>query len=276
LKDGFNAGEVCESWPRLAGNLSSSTGNLSFDRIAESYESTRVLPAEIALRVAKLLCYGMRSDQWALDAGVGTGRLGRALAREHKNTVGVDIAQEMLAQAQAEMPNLALANLCALPFSDQSFGLILSVHVLHLIPNWRSALGELIRVLGPNGRLVLGFEEQEQPSVRTHYLCRAREQGLALRAPGATQGELEQALKEAGFEVAQRRPNTLRWQYSLKGDAQLTQLTERTFSPLWEVPDALHAELIETTTLWAQSRPEGLGQLDHISVRLLLLEATRK
>ena len=43
------------------------------------------------------------------------------------------------------------ADICALPFKDNSFDIILCNHVLEHIPNDRKAISELYRVLKPSG-----------------------------------------------------------------------------------------------------------------------------
>jgi ubiquinone/menaquinone biosynthesis C-methylase UbiE len=43
------------------------------------------------------------------------------------------------------------ADSTALPFADGEFDLVLSMMVMHHIPNWRGALTEIVRVLRPGG-----------------------------------------------------------------------------------------------------------------------------
>ena len=52
---------------------------------------------------------------------------------------------------------LAQADATRLPFAAGTFGSVLAVHVLHLIPDWRVAVDEAVRVLRPGGALVASF-----------------------------------------------------------------------------------------------------------------------
>jgi SAM-dependent methyltransferase len=75
---------------------------------------------------------------------------------------GMDIAEAMLrrlignATGGGRFP-LALADATRLPLADSSFGSVLAVHVLHLIPTWRDAIEEALRVLRPGGVLIASF-----------------------------------------------------------------------------------------------------------------------
>lgn len=70
---------------------------------------------------------------------------------------GIDISQEMLAQFRQKFngtpPNLNLihADASHLPFPDNSFDVILTVHMLHAVSDWRAFLDNINRVLKPGG-----------------------------------------------------------------------------------------------------------------------------
>src|SRR6185312_2650016 len=51
---------------------------------------------------------------------------------------------------------LAMADMTALPFDDGSFDAAVGVHVLHLVPEWRRALDEALRVVHRSGALLIG------------------------------------------------------------------------------------------------------------------------
>jgi SAM-dependent methyltransferase len=58
---------------------------------------------------------------------------------------------------------LAQADATRLPFAAGAFGSVLAVHVLHLIPDWRVAVDEAVRVLRPGGALVASFPTDNRP-----------------------------------------------------------------------------------------------------------------
>jgi SAM-dependent methyltransferase len=75
---------------------------------------------------------------------------------------------------------LLQADATRLPLADKVFGCALAVHVLHLIPDWRAAVDEAMRVLRPGGVLVAGFPGESRSSRLTRL---ARRAAVARRGP---------------------------------------------------------------------------------------------
>jgi SAM-dependent methyltransferase len=98
----------------------------------------------------------------SLEIGVGTGRIALPLAERGIHLVGVDLARSMLSRLVGKAGGISALDLVAadvtqLPLADASVDAVLGCHVLHLIPDWRGALGEASRVLRPGGVLLLDF-----------------------------------------------------------------------------------------------------------------------
>ena len=256
--------------------------SLSFDRVAVDYEATRYMPLSVAHSVARHVTDGLEPQEWVLDAGVGTGRIGRSLAQAlPERTVGVDISRSMMAQmhdpnrAQIFLPFLALADLSALPFADQTFAAALAVHVFHLIPDWETALGELWRVLRPGGRLLLGKEEHDRSPVQDYYLREANRRGLLPPNPGATTMQALQALRQRGGTVHEERSPSLTWVQHVSTAATLARLEARAYSVLWFISEKDHAELLEKTQQWAYAN-RGLAEAAQTFETRLVLYEVRK
>lgn len=123
----------------------------------------------------------------ALDFGCGVGRLTQALARRFTASVGVDIAPEMI--RNAERLNRYL--LCRyhvisgtrLPFPDQSFVFVYSNIVLQHVPRAFATeyLAEFVRVLAPGGVLVFGVQDRFAMPTLSAWMIRVRS-GLRLRS----------------------------------------------------------------------------------------------
>jgi ubiquinone/menaquinone biosynthesis C-methylase UbiE len=232
----------------------------SFDRVADEYEATRFLPSEIADALARLVTASLSPATWLLDAGVGTGRIGRALARHHERTIGVDIARAMLARmVDAAPPYRVQADLRALPFADNTFHGVLSVHVFHLIYHWQQALAEMWRVLAPGGTLFIGFEERSRTVVREHYLHAAATRHVLPTRVGASSHQLAQTLEAWGATVERQQPEQLYWEHDISIATTLSMLSRRTYSLLWEIPEPIHQEMLKATTAWALTE---FGDLD--------------
>jgi ubiquinone/menaquinone biosynthesis C-methylase UbiE len=97
-----------------------------------------------------------------LDAGGGTGRATQALHGLVDEIVISDLSRPMLSQAQGKgdvRPVQAHAE--CLPFPAESFDRIVVVDALHHFCDQREAIGNLLRVLKPGGRLVI-----EEPDIQ--------------------------------------------------------------------------------------------------------------
>jgi ubiquinone/menaquinone biosynthesis C-methylase UbiE len=93
----------------------------------------------------------------ALDAACGTGRHTAYLASLGHKVIGVDTSPEMLARARRKMPagEFYEADLHDLPLADDSVDLVVCAIALSHVPDLAQALTELVRVLRPNGHLVI-------------------------------------------------------------------------------------------------------------------------
>ncbi len=101
------------------------------------------------------------SGDRVLDVACGPGNFSRdfAAAASEGIVVGIDASAPMLDVAVRETDDANVAYLrgdaCALPFRDGSFDAICCFAALYLIEEPMRALGEIVRVLAPGGRLAL-------------------------------------------------------------------------------------------------------------------------
>lgn len=87
-----------------------------------------------------------------LDVGCGSSRILRDLPK----AIGVDVLLRKLRFLRPMHPEVVQASVFALPFPDASFDTVICSEVIEHVPDDPLVLGELTRVLKPNGRLVLG------------------------------------------------------------------------------------------------------------------------
>jgi ubiquinone/menaquinone biosynthesis C-methylase UbiE len=135
---------------------------MSFNRAAEFYDATRALPDETMAELTGMLGRELAGRQPCLEIGVGTGRIALPLREQGIAMTGLDIAEAMLRRLVGNAGGgprfpLVLADATVLPLADGSFGSVLAVHVLHLIPAWSEAIEEAVRVLRPGGALIASF-----------------------------------------------------------------------------------------------------------------------
>jgi len=262
----------------------SSPAFYNFDRVAREYDATRYLPPDVARSIAAFVLKTVGPKAWVLDAGVGTGRVGRALAAQQAGrTVGADVSSAMLsefAKACAERHikcAVALADVRALPFGNGAFGGVLSIHVLHLVADWRTALAEMWRVTAPGGTLFVGVEDRTRTVARQFYLSRARELGVLPPTIGAHTAEVVVALPSlSGVETVETTAlPAWRWEQSLTARDAIAHLERRLYSMLWDVPEETHQQLLAETRAYTL---QTLGSLDAVERRgnQMIIHAARK
>jgi SAM-dependent methyltransferase len=97
-----------------------------------------------------------------LDAGCGTGRVGRELARRGMDVVGVDLDPEMLATARQKAPAVdwRLADLATVDLGRSFDAVFMAGNVMiFLTPGSEAAVvANMARHLQPEGLLIAGFQ----------------------------------------------------------------------------------------------------------------------
>jgi ubiquinone/menaquinone biosynthesis C-methylase UbiE len=137
----------------------------TYDRLAPVYEIwARLTESRARRRVLELAAPGPAED--VLEVATGTGAQLVELARRNPRgrTVGVEIAEGMLAKTRRRLADRGLpevevlgADARELPFDDASFDLIVNSYMLDLLPRAEipRVLAEFRRLLRPGGRLVM-------------------------------------------------------------------------------------------------------------------------
>ena len=158
-----------------------------FNGIAQGYEGP-----------ARILSY-FQYDRWrrylvsqlnlapqasVLDVCTGTGLVAIDIARRKVcRVVGVDLSDRMIERAQrnvrahclAPMVDLVEGRAESLPFSDQSFDVVVTTFLLRYVQDPQATLCELSRVLRPGGQLVsLEFFVPRSPAFHALWLLHTR------------------------------------------------------------------------------------------------------
>jgi ubiquinone/menaquinone biosynthesis C-methylase UbiE len=175
-----------------------------FDRVASSYASgqARRLPTDEAIALLR-----PSSTDHALDVATGTGALAWALAKETAVTVGVDVSPGMLGVAIAADPRarrrpvFLLNSAESLAFPEASFEIVTCSRALHHMARPAQAVREMVRVLRPQGRLLLidnVTHERASPAAMHNRLEVMRDSSHARTLPAS---ELESIVIAAGCRI---------------------------------------------------------------------------
>ncbi|MCC7366481.1 MAG: class I SAM-dependent methyltransferase [Dehalococcoidia bacterium] len=144
-----------------------------------------------------------------LDAGCGTGRVARELARRGFDVAGVDIDLEMLATARRKAPDLdwQLGDLATIELGRTFETIVMAGNVMIFVaPGSEGAvLANMARHLGPGGQLVAGFQLQPGRLTLERYDELAAAAGLVLAERWAT-WDREPFVPGGGYAVSVHRP----------------------------------------------------------------------
>jgi SAM-dependent methyltransferase len=99
----------------------------------------------------------LRPGSTIVDVGCGPGHYLRAIAqrRPRGRLIGLDLSAGMAREAAAAAPAAMVlsGDAGALPFTDDTADLVLAAHMLYHVPDAAATIGELRRVLRPDGLL---------------------------------------------------------------------------------------------------------------------------
>ena len=233
------------------------------------YHRTRAFPPGVAEQIVARLLNRMGRPRRALDIGAGTGRVTVPLARAGVLTLALDLSPEMVrflqARAQAEPVPLMvlLGDARALPLATASVDAILTVHMLHLMPDPKVALAEMRRVLRAEGWLAVGLQEHAADApvawAQSLWTSALQREGHTLPYAGwRTYEKLEQWMAQLGGHL-QARIEGARWQVPVRPAQVWEGVRERRYSPYWGLSRLQHARLSRNLAREFQRR-FGAGQ----------------
>ncbi len=232
----------------------------SFDRVADIYDETRRMPADVLAQVVEQVASVVDpADGELLEIGVGTGRIAIPLAERGFRVAGVDISEKMLKHLREKMVavhvnvGVARGDVTILPFADELFAAVLAVHVFHLLDDMRACVAEVRRVLRLRGCLLFSGEQRtqsyiqqvlsEQYGVKEGLREIFGRLGVPMPDWGDVEHRVEQAVSELGGTVSQLEP--IEWEATITCAGIVGRIEGRVTSSLWNVPDETLQNLVE-------------------------------
>jgi ubiquinone/menaquinone biosynthesis C-methylase UbiE len=136
-----------------------------YDRMRFTHAPGKAFDEAEQQAVHRLL--GVKSGERVLDVGAGAGRVAAFLAAQGLRVTALDLTYNMLRVAQQKVEGEAKDYLSCvqgtarqLPFASDSFDGLVSVRMLHLLPEkyYRGIIQEMWRVIRPGGVLLVQFD----------------------------------------------------------------------------------------------------------------------
>lgn len=159
-----------------------------FDQWAPTYDQTVFAATphdgfenytEVLERVADLA--GANQGARVLDVGTGTGNLAVLLAQRGARVTAVEPSAEMRQIAKAKLGAVPVldGHFLSLPLPDGSQDAVVSTYAFHHLDDERKVIGarEMLRVLRPGGRVVLGDVAWANEEARSAMIWRFAQEG---------------------------------------------------------------------------------------------------
>jgi SAM-dependent methyltransferase len=238
--------------------------SVRFDRAADVYDRTRAISADAMARTTELLASEFEGRGRVLEVGVGTGLLALPLHEARVAVAGLDLTEAMVAKLVEKAGGappfpLVLGDATRMPIADDAFGGAYMRWVLHLIPDWRGVLTEIVRVVERGGLLLVCLGAYDEPS--TEIRRRFTElTGVDTDPPGLIWGQhdlLDEHMNTLGARLRLLPPIQHAEQGTL-GEF-LDAIEEGRWSWTWNVPDETRRRAVREMRPWVEER---VGPLD--------------
>jgi ubiquinone/menaquinone biosynthesis C-methylase UbiE len=172
---------------------------------------------------------GTAGGERILDVGCGTGHLACAVAAQIKSgdVQAIDLSPAYIGYAKSHNQNarvvFEVADACKLPFPNSSFHRVLSLLVLHFVPQTNQAIAEMRRVAKPGGVVGAAVWDARGGFVANRLFfdtaAALNPKAVGRRARNYTRpmtrpGELAAAWREAGFNDVAETTLCIRMEFS--------------------------------------------------------------
>lgn len=172
-----------------------------FERIAPRWDEIRSLYApELTVEAAVETAAGPGPFERVVDLGTGSGRMLTLFGKKAKCAIGLDLSQQMLNIARANVSRAGLdkielrhGDIFSTRLPSGTADLVLVHQVLHYLSDPKAAVGEAARLVAPGGRLlIVDFAPHDLEFLRAEHRHRRL---------GFSDEEMDRWLEEAGLSA---------------------------------------------------------------------------
>lgn len=226
----------------------------SFDRVADVYDATRAMPADVSTAVADAiaaLAREVNTETRLIEVGIGTGRIAVPLAERGVRVTGIDISTAMLSVLLGKRRDIdvMIAESARPPFRSSTFDASLFVHVLHLVPDPEATVRATLALVRPGGIAMAGGDDHRS-SIRDAadgIIQRTVRELSGVEMGGrhhvhAEQQTFQRVARDLGAAVEERQ--VAAWSSSTTARRMLERLEARDFSSAWKIPETIMPELL--------------------------------
>ncbi len=235
--------------------------SVSFDQAANIYDETRGFPPGVGDLVADAAIEMLPPGARVLEVGVGTGRIARPLLGRRVDITGIDLSRKMMDRlletlpSGAPRPALVEADATRLSLAAEVFDAVMSVHVFHLIANWREALAETRRVLKLGGVFLTGYDWRPPDSPGDQIGKKWKEiiqsRGVANQPGSHDFADVDTALRASGATMDECAAGA--WSRTRTLAQHIETIEHRIWSSSWDVPDSFFPECLAELRAWVVS-----------------------
>ena len=130
-----------------------------WEKLADVYDKDALTAGVAYPAIIEKVDNALNPDDELLDVGSGTGTMDAHVAPLVRRLTCSDVSAEMLGKTQDRLAGFdnveyRIEDAKSLSFDDCTFDAVLCCNMLHQMPDPELALGEMLRVLRPGGRLL--------------------------------------------------------------------------------------------------------------------------
>ena len=185
---------------------------IDYNQLAETYDKRYVYSPLVGVAEALKEITSIGDYKTILEAGCGTGHWINQFSNNKRDLFGADLSLGMLKKGvkSGVYINLICADACALPFTENSFDLIICVNAVHFFDNKKEFILSGANLLKPGGLLAIISFNPRYPSTNWYlykYFSGTRKLDLQ-RFPRFE--KLKKWMREAGLiKIEQRLIHTV-------------------------------------------------------------------